>query len=147
MVATDNCLSSGFDQAFSRKAATFIFKTKGWVLTAVGAVGVAFAALPLLAADDAAPGKPARMSETVIKQLFAEQCSWCHGAYEMKAAKGPQLAGTQMAEKPVFDLIKNGQSGFMPSFKKALSDRQIAAISEYIKILKSETSFPEPLNR
>ena len=56
----------------------------------------------------------------------------------MKADKGPQLAGTQMTEKQVFELIKNGKSGLMPSFKKALSDEQITAMTKYIKSLKPE---------
>ena len=57
----------------------------------------------------------------------------------MKADKGPQLAGTQLSEKKVFDLIKNGKSGLMPSFKRALSDAEIAAIAKYIKSLTPET--------
>ena len=44
-----------------------------------------------------------------------------------------------MTEKQVFDLIKNGKSGLMPSFKKALNDEEIAAIAKYIKLLKPET--------
>ena len=108
------------------------------VAVIVGA-GAALAALALPAAENPAPAEPAVISEAVVKQLFAGQCSWCHGAYGMKAAKGPQLAGTPMTEKQVFDIIKNGKSGLMPSFKKALSDEQIASIAKYIKSLKPAT--------
>ena len=101
----------------------------------VGA-SAALAALALPAAENPAPAEPAEISVAEVKQLFAGQCSWCHGAYGMKAAKGPQLAGTQLSEKQVFDIIKNGKSGLMPNFKKALNDEEIAAISNYIKALK-----------
>ncbi len=101
--------------------------------------GAALAALSAPAAENPSPGEPAELSVADVKLLFASQCSWCHGAYGMKADKGPQLAGTQLSEKKVFDLIKNGKSGLMPSFKRALSDTEIAAIAKYIKSLTPET--------
>ena len=106
----------------------------------VGA-GAALAALSAPAAEGTAPAEPAvsaELSVADVKQLFASQCSWCHGAYGMKADKGPQLAGTLLSEKKVFDLIKNGKSGLMPSFKRALNDEEIAAMAKYIKSLKAE---------
>jgi len=104
----------------------------------VGA-GAALAALSAPAAESSLPSEPAEISVTDIKLLFAAQCSWCHGDYGMKADKGPQLAGTTLSEKKVFDLIKNGRSGLMPSFKRALKDEEIAAMAKYIKSLKPET--------
>ena len=105
----------------------------------IAGAGAALSVWPAPAAENSLPGEPAEISVTEVKQLFAGQCSWCHGDYGMKADKGPQLAGTQMTEKQVFDLVKNGKSGLMPSFKRALNDEQIAAISRYIKSLKPET--------
>ena len=116
-----------------------ISRTVSQAFAVIVGAGAALAALPALAAENSSPGEPAEISVTEIKQLFAGQCSWCHGAYGMKADKGPQLAGTQMTEKQVFDRIKNGKSGLMPSFKKALSDEQITAFAKYIKSLKPET--------
>ena len=116
-----------------------ISRTVSQIFAVIVGAGAALAALPAPAAENSSPSEPAEISVTEIKQLFAAQCSWCHGAYGMKADKGPQLAGTLMTEKQVFDRIKNGKSGLMPSFKKALSDEQIAAFAKYIKSLKPET--------
>ena len=109
------------------------------------AAGAALATLPAPAVENsttAEPAEPAQSAELAVadvKLLFAGQCSWCHGAYGMKADKGPQLVGTSMTEKQVFDRIKNGKSGLMPSFKKALSDEEITAIAKFIKALKPES--------
>ncbi|MBV9248476.1 MAG: cytochrome c [Acetobacteraceae bacterium] len=73
-----------------------------------------------------------------VKKLFAAQCSWCHGAYGMKADKGPRLAGTEMTEKQVHDRILNGKPGLMPSFRKVLTEEQITEFVKYIKSLKPE---------
>ena len=113
-----------------------IYQTLSRAIAVIVGAGAALAALAVPAAENPSPGEPAVISVTEVKQLFAGQCSWCHGAYGMKAEKGPQLAGTQMTEKQVFDIIKNGKSGLMPSFKKALGDEEIAAIAKYIKALK-----------
>ncbi|HEY4044656.1 MAG TPA: cytochrome c [Rhodopila sp.] len=73
---------------------------------------------------------------TEAKQIFGAQCGFCHGDYGMAAAKGPQLAGTEMTEREVEQRIRNGKPGFMPSFRKSLSDDQIALMARYIKALK-----------
>ena len=109
------------------------------VIVGAGAALAAFSASAAENASPAEPGAPAELSVTAVKQLFAGQCSWCHGAYGMKADKGPQLAGTTLSEKQVFNLIKNGKSGLMPSFKKALNDDEIGAIAKYIKSLTPES--------
>ena len=82
----------------------------------------------------AEPAKPA----INVKKLFAANCSWCHDGYGLHAGKGPALAGTLMTEKQVSDRIRNGKEGAMPSFRKTLSDEQIAAFASYIKNLKPE---------
>lgn len=116
----------------------YIFQTKIRAVALIVGAGIALAALAAPAAESPVSGEPAEISVDQVKLLFAGQCSWCHGAYGMKADKGPQLAGTLLTEKQVFDLIKNGKSGLMPSFKKALSDEEIAAFAKYIKSLKPE---------
>jgi mono/diheme cytochrome c family protein len=72
---------------------------------------------------------------TEIKKLFANNCSWCHGAYGMTADKGPRLAGTKMTEDEVRERIRHGKEGYMPPFGKVLNDQQIAAFAKYIKSL------------
>ncbi len=70
-----------------------------------------------------------------VKKLFANNCSWCHGAYGMTADKGPRLAGTKMTEAEVRERIRHGKEGYMPSFATVLNDKQIAAFAKYIKSL------------
>jgi mono/diheme cytochrome c family protein len=72
------------------------------------------------------------------KKIFVAQCGWCHGSYGMTADKGPRLAGTQMTEQQVVERIRNGKSGYMPSFRQFLNDEQIAVMAKYIKSLKPE---------
>ena len=85
---------------------------------------------------DAAGETPGPSPE--VKEIFATQCSWCHGAWGMKADKGPRLAGTQMTEQQVEERIRNGKQGYMPAFRKTLSDEEIETMAKYIKSLKPE---------
>ena len=95
---------------------------------------------PASTTANAAPATPAAPAAPAInvKKLFATNCSWCHDDYGMAAGKGPRLAGTDMTEKQVYERIKNGKSGAMPSFAKTLSPEQIAAFAAYIKSLKPQ---------
>lgn len=115
-----------------------------WLLLAGG--GILLAQFPAGAADDAQQAVPAianpggvdEQQKTDAKTIFAAQCSWCHGDYGLKADKGPRLAGTQMSEKQVEERIRNGKPGYMPSFRKFLSDGQIALMARYIKSLEAD---------
>lgn len=114
------------------------FRTTRKLVAGMIGVGAALVASTATAADEAPAAPATEISVAEVKQLFAAQCSWCHGAYGMKAAKGPQLAGTQLTEKQVIDVIKNGRTGMMPGFKKNFSEEQITAMAKYIKALKPE---------
>lgn len=89
------------------------------------------------AENEAATGAEANAAVPLseIKKLFANNCSWCHGAYGMTADKGPRLAGTKMTEEEVRERIRHGKEGYMPSFASVLNDKQIAAFAKYIKSL------------
>ena len=92
----------------------------------------------LLPAAIAARAEDSPQATEEVKKLFAAQCSWCHGAYGMKADKGPRLAGTEMTEKQIHDRILNGKPGLMPSFRKVLTEEQVTEFVKYIKSLKPE---------
>jgi mono/diheme cytochrome c family protein len=93
-----------------------------------------------------APSAPAQVAASANaaaptlnpKKIFVAQCGWCHGSYGMTADKGPRLAGTEMTEQQVVERIRNGKSGYMPSFRQFLNDEQIAVMAKYIKSLKPE---------
>lgn len=99
------------------------------------AIGVLVSAT-VPAANAAGEAPPALTPE--VKQIFAAQCSWCHGAWGMKPDKGPQLAGTKMTEQQVEERIRDGKQGYMPAFRKTLSDEEIETMAKYIKSLKPE---------
>jgi mono/diheme cytochrome c family protein len=110
--------------------------------------GLLFSPALALSADNQPPDQksaagdaPASVTEeerTAAKAIFGAQCGWCHGNFGMTADKGPALAGTQMTEHEVQERIRNGKSGYMPSFRKFLNDDQIALMAKYIKSLKPE---------
>jgi len=120
-----------------RAAAGIIVSCGALLLAGTVAAGAADqqAQSPPTAASTAAAGVT-DAEKAAAKQIFAAQCSWCHGDYGMKADKGPQLAGTQMTEQEVEERIRNGKPGYMPSFRKFLNDQQIALMAKYIKSLK-----------
>jgi mono/diheme cytochrome c family protein len=101
-----------------------------------GLLSAAAVAAPA-AENEASPGAQAVAAIPMpeIKKLFANNCSWCHGAYGMTADKGPRLAGTKMTEQEVRDRIRHGKEGYMPPFEKVLNDEQIEAFAKYIKSL------------
>ncbi len=103
------------------------------LLAAVGLISVAAATAQ--AAENEAATANAEIGLPEIKKLFANNCSWCHGAYGMTADKGPRLAGTQMTEEQVRERITHGKEGYMPPFGKVLTEPQIAAFAKYIKSL------------
>lgn len=71
------------------------------------------------------------------KKIFAANCSWCHRGYGMEAGAGPRLAGTAMTEDEVKHRIHNGKPGYMPPFKDALTEEQIAVMAHFVKSLKA----------
>jgi len=108
------------------------------LLAACAGALLAIAPLAAPAAEnETSTGAQADAEVTVpqVKKLFANNCSWCHGAYGMTADKGPRLAGTKMTEDEVRERIRHGKEGYMPPFGKVLNDQQIAAFAKYIKSL------------
>lgn len=77
-------------------------------------------------------------SEIDVKKLFAAQCAWCHADYGMKAGKAPQLAGTRLTERQVYNAIRNGKADAMPPFRRTLTEEQIQAFAKYIKSLEPQ---------
>src|SRR5690242_15180665 len=86
------------------------------VRAAVLVICIGFAPHSVGAADDPAqsPSAPPQASvgepggaesEIDVKKLFAAQCAWCHADYGLKAGKAPQLAGTRLTEKQVYNTI------------------------------------------
>ncbi len=111
---------------------------RGLLLAALAGGFLSAAPLAAPAAENATSSGAQADTEipfTEVKKRFANNCSWCHGAYGMTADKGPRLAGTKMTEEEVRERIRHGKEGYMPSFAKVLNEQQIAAFAKYIKSL------------
>jgi mono/diheme cytochrome c family protein len=99
----------------------------GPAATAGGGQGVGHAGesqqAPTTKAGNAAAGK----------QVFAQNCSGCHGLTGHGGNGGPDLSGLPNARDPVKVLaqVENGGNG-MPPFKGVLTQRQIRDVTAYV---------------
>jgi mono/diheme cytochrome c family protein len=75
------------------------------------------------------------------QQLFASNCSVCHGAQGTGGNGGPDLTSSEKAKSlaAVVEQVSNGGGG-MPAFKGQLSDSQINDVATYVstKIAKKK---------
>ena len=65
--------------------------------------------------------------------LFARECAVCHGPVA-QGGDGPKLAGNAnlaAAENVINQVLRGG--GYMPPFGDALNDRQVAAVSSFVR--------------
>lgn len=94
---------------------------------------------------------PLKPSDRVLKagdQIFTQLCNVCHG----KSGKGDGIAAASLNPKPanltsesvqkqtdgeIYWKIQHGRSP-MPTFKNQLSEKQIWAVVDYIRTLKSK---------
>jgi glucose/arabinose dehydrogenase/cytochrome c5 len=94
---------------------------------------------PAETGQDAAPTQEMTADQDQLvqvgQQVFANQCTACHGA-QGEAAMGPGMANnsfvTQADPEPVIRIVVHGQ-GAMPGFGDRLTDEQIAGVVSYIR--------------
>ena len=91
--------------------------------------GFASIALAGLLAEEAAAGPDAAAG----KEVFAEQCSVCHGADGLGGNGGPDLTTMPKAKEQAGaeEQVTNGGGG-MPAFKGQLSEEEIANVAAYV---------------
>jgi cytochrome c5 len=87
-------------------------------------------------AQAAPESKPA--AEFDVNHLFANTCGWCHSKGGREQGKGPKLMGTTLTDGEIVYRVKNGKTGYMPSFGAQFNDDQLKAIVAYIRNLKPE---------
>ncbi len=78
----------------------------------------------------------AKAPEFSVHGTFSSICGFCHEDGGRRAAKGPQLMGTQLTDEQIFNRIKFGKPGRMAAFGGAFTDEQIQQIVVYIRNLK-----------
>ena len=93
-------------------------------------------------ADEALPGDP-HMGESI----YANSCSACHGAHgrgdgamanilPMKPADHTKAGAVgKMNNQQLIATITEGKGGYMPGWKKLLSEEEIAGVASYIRLL------------
>ena len=73
-----------------------------------------------------------------VAGFFANVCGWCHEDGGRRAAKGPQLMGTDKSDDFIMNRIATGKPGKMPAFGNMLGAEDLQAIIHYIRNLKPE---------
>jgi cbb3-type cytochrome c oxidase subunit III len=69
-------------------------------------------------------------------QVFASNCSECHGAKGEGSKKGiPLISGHALGhtEMEYIEQVNNGKTGKMPAFHEKLSAEQVAAVVKYVR--------------
>jgi len=95
--------------------------------------------LPTRAAEPAPATAPADPGAQIArgKTLFISYgCGWCHEDGGRKAAKGPQLMGTEHDDNFILSRIAAGSPGKMPAFGAGLTEADMSALLVYIRSLK-----------
>jgi mono/diheme cytochrome c family protein len=95
--------------------------------------------LPTRAAEPAPATAPADPGAQIArgKTLFISYgCGWCHEDGGRKAAKGPQLMGTEHDDNFILSRIAAGSPGKMPAFGAGLTEADMSALLFYIRSLK-----------
>ena len=95
--------------------------------------------LPTRAAEPAPATAPADPGAQIArgKTLFISYgCGWCHEDGGRKAAKEPQLMGTEHDDNFILSRIAAGSPGKMPAFGAGLTEADMSALLVYIRSLK-----------
>jgi mono/diheme cytochrome c family protein len=69
------------------------------------------------------------------QKLFDRNCAHCHGD-DARGDEGPNLHHLKLSDVRIAKRIKDGVKGEMPSFGSKLDDRDVAALTAYLRSLK-----------
>ena len=70
------------------------------------------------------------------RHLFLMNCAHCHGD-DARGDEGPDLHGLRKTNQRIHQIITAGIKGEMPSFAKKLNDKDIRALTSYLRTLRS----------
>lgn len=71
-------------------------------------------------------------------QLFLQHCEACHGMNGDKGvSNAANLKQSMMIDLQIKKIIQEGSPSGMPSFKDKLTEPEILALIEYVKILRT----------
>jgi mono/diheme cytochrome c family protein len=69
------------------------------------------------------------------QKLFGRNCAHCHGD-DARGDEGPDLHNLKLSDARIAKRIKDGVKGEMPSFGTKLDDRDVEALTAYLRTLK-----------
>ena len=84
------------------------------------------------------PKQPPAKAEQPAKrgrELFAKNCSPCHGA-NAQGGEGPNLHGLKLTDQRIIKTIKDGIKSEMPSFASRFKDADLRGLVAYLRTLK-----------
>lgn len=125
------------------------FKSLGWAFAgAAMLVALAFLSGTLLQKQARANSQeqpvwtkqplPAKMTVAAAnargRTLFLNSCAHCHGE-DARGDEGPDLHDLEISDRRIFNVIKRGIKGEMPSFAKKHSDEEITLLLDYLRSL------------
>ena len=87
-------------------------------------------------AAEPAPADPGAQIARGKTVFISYGCGWCHEDGGRKAAKGPQLMGTEHDDNFILSRIAAGSPGKMPAFGAGLNEADMSALLFYIRSLK-----------
>jgi len=113
----------------------------------LGALGMAFGLSAFLRSTAAADSNSAletnasptqvvsAPTEELGRKLFEQNCAHCHGD-DARGDEGPNLHDLKLGDARIAKRIKEGVKGEMPRFGSKLNDRDIEALTAYLRSLK-----------
>jgi mono/diheme cytochrome c family protein len=69
------------------------------------------------------------------QKLFDRNCAHCHGD-DARGDEGPDLHNLKLSDARIAKRIKDGVKGEMPSFGSKLDNRDVEALTAYLRTLK-----------
>jgi len=81
---------------------------------------------------------PSASSSSLVAQgydLYNQSCAQCHGP-DATGYNGPTLHNIPLSDARISATIKTGIKDHMPAFDRKYDDRQIEALTSYLRILR-----------
>ena len=112
--------------------------TAASVASALLMTGAGYWGGEMLVGEPGAPraGHLSPVAVTAGRKLYLQSCAHCHAA-DGSGDEGPDLRGLQVSDRYIARMIKYGEPHEMPSFAKKHNDADIAALTAYLRSLRS----------
>jgi mono/diheme cytochrome c family protein len=112
-------------------------KRSGFIAANAGLM-ISLVCLALLLASFSSMDQPAAQTMEEGQVLFKEYCVRCHGNDGTRGMFGAKnLQRSVLSDEAIIQQMLRGK-GFMPSFRKKLSEKDMLSIVKYVKSLRKD---------